>query len=104
MRTSKQKRNSETKNARVLARVVKELDLARRIPEPVLILNSSCLSDIPAVVLRDEHCSKHLKELCLKNNRIQCLVNDAEGPRLSGLGVMLAIIGIVPCSQRHYQI
>ena len=59
---------------RILARVSKDLELARRIPEPVLILNSSCLKDIPGVVLSDEHCRQHLKELCLKNNRIQSLV------------------------------
>ena len=28
----------------------------------------------PGVVLSDEHCGKHLRELCLKNNRIQSLV------------------------------
>ncbi len=65
---------NEVMNARVLARVAKELELARNIPEPVLILNSSCLSDIPGIVLCDEYCSKHLRELCLKNNRIQSLV------------------------------
>ena len=75
---------NEAKNARVVARVVKELELASRIPEPVLILNSSCLSDIPGVVLQDEHCCKHLRELCLKNNKIQCLVkNTNTTPELS---------------------
>ena len=67
--------DEEVTNARVVARVVKELELLQDILEPVLILNSSCLSNIPGAVLRDKHCGEHLRELCLKNNKIHALVS-----------------------------
>lgn len=65
---------TETTNKRVLSRVARELALIKDVAEPVLILNSSCLSEVPDMVLCDEHCTQHLCELCLKNNRIQSLV------------------------------
>lgn len=64
-----------TKYSRVLARVTKELELVENVPEPVLILNNSCLTSIPNVVLSNEHCIKNLRELCLKNNLIESLVS-----------------------------
>lgn len=59
---------------RVSARVSRELEAIRSVPEPVLILNSSCLSTVPELVLWDEHCAESLRELCMKNNRIKSLV------------------------------
>ena len=61
-------------DARVLARISKDLELVQSVAEPVLILNNSCLTSVPDIVLSDEHCINHLRELCLKNNRISSLV------------------------------
>lgn len=66
---------AEIANSRVLARVTKELELVQSVPEPVLILNNSCLTGIPNVVLSNVHCTQRLRELCLKNNRIVSLVS-----------------------------
>lgn len=65
-----------TREQRVMARVAKEIDLIAGVSEPVLILNSSCLDNIPNLVLCDEHCIRHLQELCLKNNLITSLVSS----------------------------
>lgn len=61
-------------DSRVLARVTKEVELVQN--SPVLILNNFCLTSIPNPVLSNQHCQLHLKELCLKNNRITSLVSD----------------------------
>lgn len=63
------------KYSRILARVVKELEAVQNVPDPVLILNNSCLTSIPNSVLSNEHCIKQLRELSLKNNLIDSLVS-----------------------------
>lgn len=65
----------DTTHSRVLARVLKEVEAVQNVTDPVLILNNSCLTSIPNPVLSNQHCILHLRELCLKNNRIVSLVS-----------------------------
>ena len=64
----------EGMNGRVLTRVSKELELIQDVVEPMLLLNSSCLTSIPDIILYNEHCIKNLRKLCLKSNQITSLV------------------------------
>lgn len=65
-------------DGRVLARVTRELDAISTVQEPTLILNNFCLSTLPEAVLLNGHCQECLKELCLKNNKIQSLVSSTK--------------------------
>ena len=84
--------DAEARHSRILDRVAKELD----VPEPVLILNNSCLTTIPNSVLSDQHCTENLRELSLKNNLIDSLV------RCTVASLILNWCVTILCSRRSY--
>ena len=57
-----------------LARVAREIESVKDLPDPVLNLNYCNLEEIPEELLCNEYCRKKLQKLYLKRNCIRTLV------------------------------